>query len=201
MEALHERDGPIERITFTRSPSAFQLVFAGLPCVVAVQVLVVLVMQSLPLPLMGLLVAVVASCIALAVLVVDQFLPVKMTLADDGLRVERTWGSAVYPWHTVDGAKVVGATGTLGDNPTQSVNQRFGLGLFLRIAGAEKERDKDDNADVILYAADNDEAASLIRMCDHINAFRARLGGPQKTVHRKFGGTPAKATQLRQQKA
>lgn len=204
MEAVHERVGGGERIEFTRAPSVIHIILAVLPAAVAAQALLVMVLYSLPLPLIGLLLIVVGCCGALGVLVIDQLRPVTLTLADDGLHVERTWGSAVYPWHTVDGVKVVGATGTLGDDPTKSSSQRFGLGLFLKIpgadksktGGAEKDRETDENPDVILTTCLEPDTGSLIRMCEHINGFRSRLGG-HRTPVKKFGGTPQKSGQLR----
>ena len=197
MQALHERDGGTEHIEFSRQPTIAHMVFAALPAAVALQCLIVLVFNPIPLPLMALMLIVVGCCCALVVLVVDQILPVKVTMSGDGLQIGRTWGSAIYPWSTIDTVKVVGATGTLGDDPLIPSTQRIGLGIFFKIGG--KERETEGNPDVVLYSGAPEDASQLMRMSDHMNGFLGRLGGP-KPAARKFGA-PRRRAELRPARA
>ncbi|MFM1814501.1 MAG: hypothetical protein RLZ98_1196 [Pseudomonadota bacterium] len=193
MEAVHERDGETETIEFTRQATPVRIAFAALPALVVVQMLLVIVFNTIPATLLALMLVSAGCCAALAVLFVDQVLPVRVKLSPEGLRVERTWGSADYPWQMVEAVKMTGATGTFGDDPTEASTQRFGIGLFLRVSGGSGERDVDDNPDVILYSGNEGDAAQLIRMADHINAYRGRLGGQRTTTVKKFGGAPRNA--------
>lgn len=151
-------------------------VLAGLPLVIITATLVTAALNQPPLPLLGLFLAVVASCSALALAAGQTVMGTKLTADRDGLQLKKFLDEQRYNWDQVEDVKVLAATGTFADDPFTEVNERIGIGLFLR--GTDRVREHEFDADVILCAGTKEEAATLVKVVEKLQGFQKRLNAP-----------------------
>ena len=175
-------------------------VLIALPAIIIALVLATAALTKPPLPLLGLLVVVGACCGALAFVASQHVSGTKLVADADGLILKRMFGEQRYNWEQVEGMKLLAATGTFSDDPFTEVNDRIGIGLFLR--GEDRIRENEFDADVMLCAGSKEDAAQQLKYIEKLESFPKRQSAPmprqpvraaprQPNQRREFRATPS----------
>lgn len=164
-------------------------VLGFLPVMTMILVALALAVEETPLPLMILLVLVIGCCAMLSLTALQVLLGGKLSFDDEGLTVHRFLSQQRYPWTSIEACKVMPATGTFGDNALSEIEERAGVGLFLR--GLDRRRDHDLDADVVLCAGPKSKLQPLMQIANKVQAAIKRSQAPVKRA-------PARAPQTRQ---
>lgn len=149
---------------------------AFLPLVTAIMIMLALFVEETPFPLIVLFVFVLGCCVLLSWTALQMLLGGKLTFDDAGLTVHRLFSTSHYPWPSVEGCKVMPATGTFGDDPLTEMKDRVGLGLFLR--GLDRKREHDLDADEVLCAARSENVQRLMQIAGKVQTTLKQANGP-----------------------
>ncbi|MGI9475721.1 MAG: hypothetical protein ACR2PI_03385 [Hyphomicrobiaceae bacterium] len=147
-----------------------------LPVMIIIMIALALAVENTPIPLMILLVLVCGCCVMLSWTALQVLLGGKLTLGEDSLTVHRFLSETSYPWGAIEGCKVMPATGTFGDDALVELDERAGVGLFLR--GLDRRRDHDLDADVVLCAGSRSHLQPLMQIANKVQAGIKRAEAP-----------------------
>ena len=98
---------------------------------------------------------------------------------NSALEVSGPEANAKFPWSKIDAVRVVGATGSLGDDPMVPVEKRIGLAIFLK--DGKESRTEGGQADAILAAGTRESARQCpvgMRRPDVFRRKQSRDAGP-----------------------
>lgn len=151
-------------------------VLAGLPGLIIAVLLAIAAINQPPLPLLALFLVVGVSCGALSLAAVQSIVGTKLIADSEGIKLNKFLDEQRYTWDQVESVKVLASTGTFGDDPFTEVNDRIGVGLFLR--GLNRTRENEFDADLILCAGTKDHAAELVKIVEKLEGFKKRLSAP-----------------------
>lgn len=160
-----------------------------LPIMTIIMIVLALAVEETSIPLMVLLVLVGGCCAMLSWTALQVLLGGKLTFDESGLTVHRLLSETVYPWGSIEGCKVMLATGTFGDDALVELDERAGVGLFLR--GSDRRRDHDLDADVVLCAGTRSHLQPLMQIANKVQAAIKRSEAPVRRA-------PARAPQTGQ---
>ena len=140
-----------------------------LPITIVLLILLAFFVDSTPpAALVVLLVLVIGCCAVLSWTSLQYLLGGKVRFDQDGLTVCRLFSEERYPWSAIEACKVMPATGTLGDDALVEVDERAGVGLFVKMAGRVREHALD--AEVVLCAGKKSHLQPLMQVASKIDA-------------------------------
>jgi hypothetical protein len=174
MNVDFERTGGIETITLSRQPTPVAVVVSAMGLLLILQVGVVLLTRTLPIPLMGLLVIAAISAGWLSLIALESLLATTVRMDKDGLTVCRLLGDVTVPWLDFGGAKLIPSVGMLSDDPSAAASGRLAVGLFVK--SRKEPRAHELDADIVVYGASEAHATSLLRLVDRIDGFKSTIG-------------------------
>jgi hypothetical protein len=178
MNIEHVKDAKVETVTISQRPTALMIIFVVLPVLIMLQVSSIALSRGLPLPLMVLLIAVMASSIALAGASLELIMPVTLILNRQGLIVRRLLGAKLYGWSDIGDMRLVAANGQLSDDPQADGLKQVGIGLFLRSnqrsGNAKPAADARRDADSIIVSCASSHALKLQELIETLIAFQRK---------------------------
>ncbi|MGF1649216.1 MAG: hypothetical protein ACFCUN_02065 [Hyphomicrobiaceae bacterium] len=170
-------------ITIPGRSHPYLLVLTPLSAAVMIAGLALFFTNELPLFFMPFLLLTITLATFVLVATLKEFQPVKLKLNPHGLEVSSGHGKRAFAWSQLESVRVVGATGSLGDNPLIPAEKRLGLAVFLK--NGTEGRLEANQADAILASADPDFGERLVEISRNIMkvaASRQRIGsGGRKT--------------------
>lgn len=147
-----------------------------LPMMTIIMIGLALAVEKTPIPLIILLLLVAGCCVMLSWAALQVLLGGKLTFDENGLTVHRLLSETHYPWGSIEGCKVMLATGTFGDDALVEMDERAGVGLFLR--GLDRRREHDLDADVVLCAGARSRLQPLMQIANKVQAAIKRAEAP-----------------------
>ncbi len=149
-----------------------------LPIMTVILIALALALEETPIPLIVLLILVAGCCVMLSWTALQVLLGGKLTFDDEGLTVQRFLSEKCYPWSSIEACKVTLATGTFGDDALVDVDDRAGVGLFIR--GLDRRREHELDADVVLCAGLRTHLQPLMQIANKVEAAVKRSQAPVK---------------------
>ena len=173
-------------------------VLGFLPLMTIIMIALALAVEQTPMPLMILLLLVAGCCAMLSFTALQVLLGGKLTFDDEGLTVHRFLSEQRFPWPSIEGCKVMLATGTFGDDALAEIDNRTGLGLFIR--GLDRVREHDLDADIVLCAGSKDRLQPLMQIASKVDAAAKRGQVPGRQVVGRSTPAPGRAPQSGQRR-
>jgi len=167
---IEQQDG-VETIVLSRQPSPVAVAMLVAALLLAIQVGVVFLTRTVAVELGVLLAVVMGSVGWLVVIALEEVLPTKLILDQDGLKVSRLTGEQLYDWHDLRAVQLVTSAGMLSDAAGVDAKARLAIGLFLKSGKSQGAGPAD--ADVLLYGASSAHLADLLKVIEHITAYKA----------------------------
>jgi len=166
-------------------------VFAVMPSLVALQILHVMFVHSMPMILRALLVIVLISSVALSIIAIDQLIPPRIEIDPDSLTSVRVFGRQKWTWRDIQKVSIVSAKGTLSDSLVRSSVGRVGVGLLLK--SAAETRDGESEADALLISGSVDEVDKLQMIVEIVERAQKRAMGGNMVTQRRIAPSGVKA--------
>lgn len=181
MNLNFERAAGTETIELSRRPGTVALVVGLMSLLLVMQVAIVFLTRSVPLPLIMLLSIAAGSAGWLGLIAVETILPTTVTMDKDRIKISRLLGTVDFEWADVAAVKLVPSGGMLSDDPKAEASGRLAVGLFLKSRKAERLHDLD--ADYVIYGASEDYLSTLSKLIDRIDDFKLTIaaGRPDPT--------------------
>lgn len=180
-----------DKIEFPGRTSPLTVFFVVVPILIIVLTGWVLMKYRLPIPLMGLLAIVAASCAVLVKSAAEHLGEISVELTAEEVIVKRVVGSASYGWSQIESVKVVAASPSFGDSG-RGEEGRCGLGLFLRTA-EKKERSASDPPDVMVVSRSGEDVGQLQKAAERLSNARRKAVSGGDTRRNTASRKPAKA--------
>jgi len=157
--------GVPQSITLPGRSHPYLLVLMLLSLAVAGTTAALLATASLPIYAWPPLGAVVATSGVMAMLTLRHMGETTINFGPSALEVNNASGTAAYPWGKIAAVRVIGATGSISDDPMTPPEKRIGLAVFLKTGKDDDDRSDAGQADFIIAAgtqdADGDQFVSI----------------------------------------
>lgn len=174
-----------EALEFAARPNWLALMLAIVPALVVLQSLYVLVVKPVPIGLVLLILVTMGACGLVAAKAIESLMPTSVQLTEQGVDVNRTFGSQSFAWHDIEDIKLVPAPGTFADDPNRGLASRIGIGLFLKETA--KDREDANVPDVVLFVGTDEDTSQLLGLMERIGRHRTRKAVPVRSGPPKIG--------------
>lgn len=174
-----------EALEFAARPSWLALMLAIVPALVVLQGLYVLVVKPVPIVLILLILVTMGACGLVAAKAIEGVMPTGVHLTEQGVNINRTFGSQSFAWHEIEDIKFIPAPGTFADDPNRGLASRIGIGLFLKETA--KDREDANVPDEVLFVGTDEDTSQMLGLMERINHHRTRKSGPVRSGPPKIG--------------
>ncbi|MEL6622424.1 MAG: hypothetical protein AAFQ11_06075 [Pseudomonadota bacterium] len=135
-----------------------------------------IVLHDIPIYAKGMLLLVTISSAAIAFNCMKFFSGTTITIGEANLEVDGPEGRQSFPFGKIESVQVVGATGSLADDPFRPIEKRIGLAIFLK--GGPEGRMDVNQADAILTSGENGQGEMFVNTASKINSAIKKRGTP-----------------------
>jgi hypothetical protein len=197
MRIEQEKSGSSETLTLARPMQPLPIALALLSLLVALWCTVVILTRDLQVFVYPLLMTVAGSCLALALVAIDQLRAQVIGLTPEGLDIRRLVGGQVVAWPDLAAAILVPVGGILGASKDEEAGGgSIGIGIFLRQEKAEKGASPTDREpDLIVLAVPKADLEQAQKAVAAVMSYQRRAlagGGMDRRREVPKFGAPAK---------